>query len=45
MFSIVSSGSQLVYQSGTNLAILVGSQPGIIPVKVKWPKGLGEVSI
>ena len=46
-FSIFSSGSRLVYRSGTILAILVGSQLGITPVKSesKWPKGLGGVSI
>ena len=32
-FSSFSSGSHLVYRSGTILAIFVGSQLGIIPVK------------
>ena len=46
-FSIFSSGSYLVYRSGTILPILVGSQLGIIPVKseLKRPKGLGGDSI
>ena len=45
-FSILSSGGHLVYRSGINLAILVGSQPGNIPMKFKshWPKGSGGVS-
>ena len=47
VFSIFSSGSHLVYQSGTILSILVGSQLSIIPLKSEsnWPKGLGEDSI
>ena len=42
-----SSGSHLVYRSGTILPILVGSQLGIIPVRSEsdWPKGLGGDSI
>ena len=40
-FSILSSGGHLVYQSGTFLAILIGSYLANIPVKFKshWPKG------
>ena len=46
VISIFSSGSHLVYRSGTTLATLVGSQLGIIPVKSesKWTKGSGGVS-
>ena len=46
-FSIFSSDSHLVYQSGTILAILVGSHIRNIPVKFEshWPKGLGGESI
>ena len=46
-FSIFSSGSHLVYQSGTILSIVKGSQLDIIPVKSEsnWPKGLGGDSI
>ena len=42
-----SSGSHLVYRSGTILLILVGSQLGIIPVKSEtdWQKGLRGDSI
>ena len=42
--SILSSGSHLVYRSGTILSSLVERQLGIIPVKSEsnWPKGLGE---
>ena len=45
-FSIFSSGSHLVYRSGTILAILVGSHLGNIPMKFEsyWPKGSGGVS-
>ena len=45
-FSIFSSGGQLVYWSGTILAILVGSNLGNIPVKFEsyCPKSSGEVS-
>ena len=45
-FSIFSSGSHLVYRSGTILAILVGSYLGNIPMKFQsnWLKGSGEVS-
>ena len=45
-FSIFSSGGHLVYQSGTILAILVGSHLGNIPMKFEshWPKGSGGVS-
>ena len=45
-FSITTYGGHLVYRSGTILAILVGSQPGNIPMKFKshWPKGSGKVS-
>ena len=32
-FSIFSSGGHLVYQSGTSLAILIGSHLGNIPLK------------
>ena len=46
-FSIFSSGGHLVYQSGTILAILVGSHLGNIPMEFEscWPKGLGGESI
>ena len=46
-FSIFSSGSHLVYQSGTSLPILVGSHLGNIPVisESHWPKGLRGDSI
>ena len=46
-FSIFSSDSHLVLRSQMNLATLVESQLGIIPVKSesKWPKGLEGVSI
>ena len=45
-FSFFSSGSHLVYRSGTILAILVGSHLGNIPMKFEshWPKGSGGVS-
>ena len=45
-FSIFSMGGDLVYRSGTNLAILVGSHVGNIPMKFEshWPKGSGGVS-
>ena len=45
-FSIFSFGGHLVYQSGTILAILVGSHLGNIPMKFEshWPKGSGDVS-
>ena len=45
-FSIFSSGGHLVYQSGTILAILVGSHLGNIPMKFEshWPNGSGGVS-
>ena len=45
-FSIFSSGSHLVYRSGTILAILVGSHLGNIPMKFEshWLKGSGGVS-
>ena len=45
-FSIFSSGGHLVCQSRTNLAILVGSHLGNIPVKFEsyWPKGSRAVS-
>ena len=45
-FSIFSSGGNLVYRSGTILAILVGSHLGNIPMKFElhWPKGSGGVS-
>ena len=45
-FSILSSGDRLVYRSGTNLAILVGSHLGNISMKFElhWPKGSGGVS-
>ena len=44
--SIFSSGGHLVYQSGTILAILVGSYLGNIPMKLEshWPKGSRGVS-
>ena len=44
--SIFSSGSHLVYRSGTIFAILVGSHLGNIPMKFEshWPKGSGGVS-
>ena len=51
IFSILSSGSHLDYQSETILAILVGRHQGNIPVKFEshWRKGLemniGEVDI
>ena len=40
-FSIFSSGGQLVYRSGSILAILVGSHLGNIPFKFEshWPNG------
>ena len=43
-FSIFSSCGHLVYRSGTILAILVGNQLSIIPVKFElhWPNGLGD---
>ena len=46
-FSIFSSGSHLVYRSGTILALLVGSHLGNIPMKNEphWPKGSGGVSL
>ena len=42
-FSFFSSGGHLVFQSGTILAILVGSHLGNIPMKFEshWPKGSG----
>ena len=45
-FSIFSSGSHLVHQSGTILAILVGSHLSNISMKIEshWPKGSGGVS-
>ena len=45
-FSIFSSGSHLVYLSGTILAILVGSHLGNIFMKFEshWPMGSGGVS-
>ena len=45
-FSISSSGGHLVYQTGTILAILVGSYLGNIPMKFElhWTKGTGGVS-
>ena len=45
-FSFFSMGGHLVYQSGTILAILVGSHIGNIPMKFEsqWPKGSGGVS-
>ena len=45
-FCIFSSGSNLVYQSGTILAILVRSHLGNIPMKFEshLPKGSGEVN-
>ena len=45
-FSFFSSGSHLVYQSGTILANLVGSHLGNIPMKFEshWPKSSGGVS-
>ena len=45
-FSIFSSGRNLVYPSGTILAILLGSHPGDIPMKFEshWQKGSGGVS-
>ena len=45
-FSIFSSGRHLVYRSETNLANLVGSYLGNIPMKFElhWPKASGEVS-
>ena len=45
-FFFFSSGSHLVYQSGTILAILVGSHLGNIPMQFEshWPKGSGGVS-
>ena len=45
-FSILSSGSHLVYRSEMILAILVGSHLGNIPMKFEshWPKGSGGVS-
>ena len=46
-FSIFSSGSHLFYQSGTILAILVGSHLGNVPLNFEshWPMGLGGDSI
>ena len=46
IFSIFSSGSHLVYRSGTILAILIGSHLGNIPMKFEsqWPKGSRGVS-
>ena len=46
-FSILSSGSHLVYRSGTNLSNLVGSHLGNIPVKSesKWSAGFRGDSI
>ena len=45
-FSVYSSGGHLVYQSGTILAILVGSHLGNIPMKFEshWPAVSGGVS-
>ena len=45
-FSFFSSDGHLVYQSGTILTILEGSQLGNIPVKFEsyWHKGSGGVS-
>ena len=45
-FSFFSFGGHLVYQSGTILAMSVGSHLGNIPVKFEshWPKGSGGVS-
>ena len=45
-FSIFSSGGHLINQSGTILAISVGSYLGNILVKFEshWPKDLGEIS-
>ena len=46
-FSIFSSGSNLVYQNGTILSILVGGHLGNISEKFEshWSKGLGGDSI
>ena len=41
-FSIVSSGSHFIYQSGTILAVLVGSYLGNIPVKFELHKPNGS---
>ena len=45
-FSSFSSGGNLVYWSGTILAILGWSHLGNIPMKFEllWPKGSGGVS-
>ena len=45
-FSIFSSGRHLVYGSGTNSSILVGSHLGNFPMKFEshWPKGSRGVS-
>ena len=45
-FSIFSSGSHLVYQSGTILAILVGIHLGNIPMKFEshWPRVQEELA-
>ena len=45
-FSIFSSGGHLVYQSGTILAILVGSHLGSIPMKFEshWPRVQEELA-
>ena len=45
-FSILSSGCHLVYQSGTILAILVGSHLGNIPTKFEshWPRVQEELA-
>ena len=42
-FSISTYGGHFVYQSGTILAILVGSHLDNIPMKFEshWPKGSG----
>ena len=45
-FSNFSSGSHLVYPSGTILSILVGRLLGnILKSESHWPKGLGGDSI
>ena len=46
IFSILSSGGHLVYQSRMILAILVGSHLSNIPMKFEshWPEGSGGVS-
>ena len=46
-FSIFCSASHFVYQSGTNLAILIEGHLSNIPIKFErnWPGGIQEVGI